>query len=301
MRAGLGPRPRDRGLPGHLPARAKERPRRRAGPVKCIASPGAQGSPARSTFLTTLFFCRNAQLLADSIRPETALVSVMAVNNEIGVVQPLAQIGALCRDRKVFFHTDAAQATGKIPLDVEAMKIDLMSISGHKIYGPKGMFPRPPPLPSFAVPWPAHPSACFRPSHPPPTTPPARSLSMSHGRRHRCWRSVHATPPSCAHRGAAVWRRPGARHPLRHGAHAHRRRARRRVQDCARRDGARPRQSQGALGPAHQRHHLAAHARHPQRRPKERLPWCVPHLTERPCRQLALTIVACAWTHTQAA
>jgi cysteine desulfurase len=63
----------------------------------------------------------------------------MAVNNEIGVIQPLAEIGKLCREKGVFFHTDAAQAFGKIPLDVEAMNIDLMSISGHKIYGPKGV------------------------------------------------------------------------------------------------------------------------------------------------------------------
>jgi len=63
----------------------------------------------------------------------------MAVNNEIGVIQPLAEIGAICRERKVFFHTDAAQAVGKIPLDVEAMHIDLLSVSGHKIYGPKGI------------------------------------------------------------------------------------------------------------------------------------------------------------------
>jgi len=66
-------------------------------------------------------------------------VSVMAVHNEIGVIQPLAEIGAICRERGVFFHTDAAQAVGKIPLDVNEMKIDLMSISGHKIYGPKGV------------------------------------------------------------------------------------------------------------------------------------------------------------------
>jgi Cysteine sulfinate desulfinase/cysteine desulfurase and related enzymes len=63
----------------------------------------------------------------------------MAVNNEIGVIQPLAEIGKICREKKAFFHTDAAQAAGKIPLDVEAMNIDLMSISGHKIYGPKGI------------------------------------------------------------------------------------------------------------------------------------------------------------------
>ena len=74
-----------------------------------------------------------------AIREDTVLVSVMAVNNEIGVVQPLEQIGALCRERKVFFHTDAAQAVGKIPIDVNKMNIDLLSISGHKVYGPKGI------------------------------------------------------------------------------------------------------------------------------------------------------------------
>lgn len=78
-------------------------------------------------------------LLKRSIRPDTALVSIMTVNNEIGVIQPMAEIGALCRASNVFFHTDAAQAVGKIPLDVNAMNIDLMSISGHKLYGPKGV------------------------------------------------------------------------------------------------------------------------------------------------------------------
>ena len=82
---------------------------------------------------------RPAQVLKGAIRDDTVLVSVMAVNNEIGVVQPLAQIGALCRERKVFFHTDAAQALGKIPLDVNALNIDAMSMSAHKIYGPKGV------------------------------------------------------------------------------------------------------------------------------------------------------------------
>ncbi|KAK0614232.1 pyridoxal phosphate-dependent transferase [Immersiella caudata] len=77
--------------------------------------------------------------LREAIRPETALVSIMAVNNEIGVIQPLDEIGKLCREKKVFFHTDAAQAVGKIPMDVNAMNIDLMSISSHKIYGPKGI------------------------------------------------------------------------------------------------------------------------------------------------------------------
>ena len=69
----------------------------------------------------------------------TVLVSVMAAHNEIGVIQPLAEIGALCRKHGVMFHSDAAQAVGKIPIDVDAMGIDLMSISGHKIYGPKGI------------------------------------------------------------------------------------------------------------------------------------------------------------------
>jgi len=77
--------------------------------------------------------------LRAAITDKTLLVSVMAVNNEIGVIQPLAEIGKICRERGVFFHTDAAQGFGKIPLDVEAMNIDLMSISGHKIYGPKGI------------------------------------------------------------------------------------------------------------------------------------------------------------------
>ena len=77
--------------------------------------------------------------LEAAIRPETALVSIMAVNNEIGVMQPMEEIGRLCRSKRVFFHTDAAQAVGKIPVDVGAWNVDLMSISGHKIYGPKGI------------------------------------------------------------------------------------------------------------------------------------------------------------------
>ena len=79
-----------------------------------------------------------AQLEA-AMRPDTAIVSIMTVNNEIGVVQPVEEIGRLCRSKKIFFHTDAAQAVGKIPIDVNKMNVDLMSISGHKIYGPKGI------------------------------------------------------------------------------------------------------------------------------------------------------------------
>jgi cysteine desulfurase len=77
--------------------------------------------------------------LKEAIRPDTILVSVMAANNEIGVIQALAEIGVICRDREVLFHTDAAQAIAKIPLDVETMNIDLMSLTAHKVYGPKGI------------------------------------------------------------------------------------------------------------------------------------------------------------------
>ncbi len=77
--------------------------------------------------------------LEKAFRPDTILVSVMAGNNEIGVLQPIAEIGQMCRQRQIIFHTDAAQAIGKIPLDVEALNIDLMSLTAHKVYGPKGI------------------------------------------------------------------------------------------------------------------------------------------------------------------
>ena len=77
--------------------------------------------------------------LKAAIRPDTILISVMWVNNEIGVVQDIPAIGEICRERKIIFHVDAAQACGKVPVDVEAAKIDLLSMSGHKVYGPKGI------------------------------------------------------------------------------------------------------------------------------------------------------------------
>ncbi|KAI9705101.1 MAG: cysteine desulfurase [Candelina mexicana] len=77
--------------------------------------------------------------LEDAIRPDTALVSLMTVNNEVGVIQPMEEIGKLCRSKKVFFHSDGAQAVGKMPVDVNKWNVDLMSISAHKIYGPNGI------------------------------------------------------------------------------------------------------------------------------------------------------------------
>ena len=77
--------------------------------------------------------------LIAAIRPETILVSIMHVNNEIGVIQDIAAIGEVCRERKILFHVDAAQSTGKVPIDLQTMKVDLMSFCAHKTYGPKGI------------------------------------------------------------------------------------------------------------------------------------------------------------------
>lgn len=77
--------------------------------------------------------------LKNAIKPNTILVTIMTANNEIGTVQPIKEIGAICKERKVFFHTDAVQAIGHIEMDVKNMDIDALSLSGHKIYGPKGV------------------------------------------------------------------------------------------------------------------------------------------------------------------
>ncbi len=103
----------------------------------------ARALEARGARLTVLPVDSSGRVNPDDIKEaitaRTVLVSVMSANNEVGTINPVAAIGAICKERGVLFHTDAAQAAGKIPIDVQSMGIDLMSISGHKIYGPKGI------------------------------------------------------------------------------------------------------------------------------------------------------------------
>jgi cysteine desulfurase len=77
--------------------------------------------------------------VAEAIRPNTILITIMFANNEIGTIQPIAEIGKLAREKGIYFHTDAVQAIGNIAIDVKEMNIDLMSMSAHKFYGPKGV------------------------------------------------------------------------------------------------------------------------------------------------------------------
>jgi len=102
----------------------------------------ASGGPAEGWEITKIpvdkFGMANPKDIEKAIKPETILVSIIHASNEIGTIQPIAEIGKICREKKVYFHTDASQSFGKVPIDVKKMNIDFLTASSHKIYGPKG-------------------------------------------------------------------------------------------------------------------------------------------------------------------
>jgi cysteine desulfurase len=156
-------------------------------------------------------------------RPDTAVVSVMYVNNEIGVIQPIPEVGAICAKHGVQFHTDAAQAVGKLPLDLHAAGAGLASISGHKM-----SVPEPAPLLGSSV----FPSVRLSDHHRP------RLTALPQVRPQGRWRALRVAPAPRAHRADPVRRRAGARAPVRHAVPGAGRGPRRRGRARRRGDGA---------------------------------------------------------------